>query len=107
MCPSLPDPEFGMVQLTGRMIASKAIYNCSRGYRIEGDQERECLLSGMWSGNQPVCSGIVKAHTHRFSMQYHTQQYPIQAYSKINKATFMNLITTQLTLYRKVTFLCV
>ena len=23
-----------------------------------GNQERECLLSGMWSGNQPVCSGI-------------------------------------------------
>ena len=23
-----------------------------------GDQERECLVSGLWSGNQPVCSGM-------------------------------------------------
>ena len=57
MCPVLADPSFGMVQMTGRMISSKALYSCFRGYRLSGDQERECLLSGMWSGNQPVCSG--------------------------------------------------
>lgn len=59
MCPILPDPEFGMVQLTGRALTSKALYSCLRGFRIVGDQERECLISGMWSGNQPVCSGII------------------------------------------------
>lgn len=57
MCPSLDDPMFGVVQLTGRTIQSKALYSCLRGYRLEGAQERECLLSGRWSGPEPVCSG--------------------------------------------------
>ena len=56
MCPQLNDPAFGMVELTGRSIQSKALYSCIRGYRLEGDQERECLLSGRWSGPEPTCS---------------------------------------------------
>ena len=59
MCPILPDPEFGMVQLTGRALTSKALYSCLRGFRIMGNQERECVIPGIWSGNQPVCSGIM------------------------------------------------
>ena len=29
-----------------------------------GNQERKCLLSGMWSGNQPVCLGVKIIVTH-------------------------------------------
>ena len=57
-CPVLSNPTFGMVELTGTVVQSKALYSCLREYRIVGgDQERECLLTGRWSGMQPTCVG--------------------------------------------------
>lgn len=33
-------------------------YFCSEGYELEGDQQRTCQTSGLWSGQLPICKQI-------------------------------------------------
>ena len=31
-------------------------YQCTRGYILQGNSSRECLLGGNWTGADPTCS---------------------------------------------------
>ena len=54
-CGSLSSPFHGMVRLTGTLQRSEAIYTCGSGYVIVGNDTRECLPDGTWSGEVPHC----------------------------------------------------
>ena len=61
-CSRLNDSRNGDVKLTGTNVGAKAIYKCDRGFILKGDNVRKCQTNGKWSGNRPVCKGIVTAH---------------------------------------------
>ena len=52
ICGQLTDPANGQVEVNG----SKAIYTCNSNYIIKGNNSRDCLLSGNWSGSEPICN---------------------------------------------------
>lgn len=54
-CPDLPDPQYGSVELTGNRVGDQANYECDKGFRLSGDSQRECLITGDWSGKAPTC----------------------------------------------------
>ena len=43
-----------MASSAGGMVT----YICNAGYEPVGGTTRECLCSGVWSGNEPTCQGI-------------------------------------------------
>ena len=51
-CGDLSGPSNGHVSLN-RFTAT---YNCNFGYSLEGDDTRNCLIDGSWSGSQPSCT---------------------------------------------------
>ena len=77
-CGSLGDPENGMVSVSTTTYNSVATYSCNTGYTRTGNVSRTCLDTGLWSGNEPTCSGkptikalqgnFLKSHTHWASM---------------------------------------
>ena len=55
LCPGLEYPQSGSVDVIGpQPVGTTANYNCSNGL-ISGNLQRECLSSGMWSGDPAVC----------------------------------------------------
>ena len=54
-CPDLPDPRYGSVKLTGNRVGDKANYRCNSGFRLDGQSQRKCLVTGDWSGEAPTC----------------------------------------------------
>ena len=57
-CGTLNNPDNGAVSLTGTTFMNSARYSCNTGHTlIDGDEVRECLSDGMWSGTEPVCQG--------------------------------------------------
>ncbi|XP_064397072.1 CUB and sushi domain-containing protein 3-like isoform X2 [Halichondria panicea] len=57
-CGPLPDISLGGVKLLNgsTVYASVAEYQCVTGYLLaNGDERRECLSTGLWSGRAPVC----------------------------------------------------
>ena len=56
-CGRLGHPPKGRVTTSGYSVGSTAVYSCEVGYALEGESERECLVTGEWSGNEPVCTG--------------------------------------------------
>ena len=54
-CPPLKDPPYGSVDQTGNKLGSTAHYDCDKGYKLVGDEYRECLYTGYWNGSEPVC----------------------------------------------------
>ena len=55
LCPKLPDPANGDVNVTGRYPGQKAIYSCNEGYQLVGFATRSCSRNGKWSGEAPIC----------------------------------------------------
>ncbi|XP_070563038.1 LOW QUALITY PROTEIN: sushi, von Willebrand factor type A, EGF and pentraxin domain-containing protein 1-like [Ptychodera flava] len=47
--------ENAYVTVTGNFFRQKILFQCERGYQLIGDNERECLASGKWSGTAPLC----------------------------------------------------
>ena len=37
------------------MIGEEATYTCSSSYTLQGRSTRICLISGNWSGSEPIC----------------------------------------------------
>ena len=37
------------------LTAAVIIYVCDPGYEIIGDEQRSCLVTGLWSGSKPTC----------------------------------------------------
>lgn len=59
VCPVLPSPINGTVTLPEvRTPGSVAMYICSDGFLITGDDERVCNDSGMWNGTEPACIAL-------------------------------------------------
>ncbi len=57
MCPRLANPNNGNVLLVGLTVGSRATYFCHPGFNIRRTDIifRECLSSGEWSGEEPLC----------------------------------------------------
>ena len=45
----------GTIKQKGSHVGSIAEYGCDEGFLIIGRIHRECLLTGAWSGTNPVC----------------------------------------------------
>ncbi len=70
-CGPLPDISLGGVKLLNgsTVYASVAEYQCVTGYLLaNGDERRECLSTGLWSGRAPVCLSegdrVLKLHNY-------------------------------------------
>ena len=57
LCSKLSSPAYGSVTWTGLTCGSTATYTCDSGYQLSGDQSRTCLSTGVWSGQEPTCTG--------------------------------------------------
>ena len=55
MCPILPHPANGRVELTGKLVDDTATYTCNEGYELVGDQVLTCLVGGNWDNPPPIC----------------------------------------------------
>ena len=55
-CGILDDPANGEVSVSSTTFNSTAIYSCNTGYTVTGDDMRECLENGLWSGSEPLCT---------------------------------------------------
>ena len=55
MCPTLTDPENGVVSVPRITVNSVATYTCNSGYNLVGDAQRVCMANGQWIGLVPVC----------------------------------------------------
>lgn len=56
-CGILQSPANGRVDFTATTFTSIAAYYCSEGFRLNGNETRECLMNGEWSGAEPQCIG--------------------------------------------------
>ncbi|XP_064624477.1 CUB and sushi domain-containing protein 3-like [Lineus longissimus] len=58
-CGSLPLIVDGRMSLSkANKIGSKATYTCDDDFKLIGTPERQCLRTGTWSGDMPVCEEI-------------------------------------------------
>jgi len=58
-CGALPPPINGQVATPqGAAVGSVATYSCGTGFLRDGDAERTCQASGVWSGAPPACNDI-------------------------------------------------
>ena len=57
-CGTLTEIEHRRVSLSfNTAYNSMATYSCDDGYTLVGNNKRECLVTGIWSGNEPFCLG--------------------------------------------------
>ena len=56
LCPDLPNPLGGVVNLTSRIIGSTVTYSCNEGFILNGSAEGVCQEDGTWSITPPSCS---------------------------------------------------
>ena len=59
MCPALLDPINGAVTWTSLTEGGVATYVCDDGFELERSMTRTCESSGMWSGEEPMCRGML------------------------------------------------
>ena len=55
VCHDLDDIKYGGVKLANKHYGSRAQYYCNKGYKLYGDEYRDCLYTGYWGGKAPVC----------------------------------------------------
>ena len=59
-CSTLSNPTNGQVSHTGRTIYRQtATYSCDTGYNLVGNSNRTCEATGVWSGSEPICQGML------------------------------------------------
>ena len=59
-CDSLADPVNGQVTHTaGTTLGQTATYSCNAGYNLVGNSTRTCQVTGVWSGSEPTCQGML------------------------------------------------
>ena len=72
-------PDFGMLN-NGREVliegtttfGSRVEFICDAGFTREGNQFRECLVDGSWSGNAPTCEGMyICEQSHFLVIHFH------------------------------------
>ncbi|XP_076351409.1 P-selectin-like isoform X1 [Tachypleus tridentatus] len=57
-CPSLENPENGVVRYKEQTYRAKAQYTCNEGFSLNGPDERICQEDRKWSGPDPSCTEI-------------------------------------------------
>ena len=57
MCPPLLRQLSGIVLWTDLSVNSTATYTCNGGFELIGSEVRTCLSNGVWSSDEPVCTG--------------------------------------------------
>lgn len=57
-CQDPGTPANGRRLLSSTFEGAVVEYFCSRGFELEGDQQRTCQSNGQWSGALPVCKRI-------------------------------------------------
>lgn len=55
VCPNLENPEYGTVSLSGNTPGSKATHRCNFGFKLVGEEVRNCQTNGEWDGEAPTC----------------------------------------------------
>ena len=59
-CDTLADPINGQVTHTaGTTLRQTATYSCNTGYNLVGNSTRTCQATGVWSGSEPTCQGML------------------------------------------------
>ena len=59
-CSTLTDPTNGQISYTaGATFGQTATYSCNAGYNLVGDSTRICHATGVWSGSEPTCQGML------------------------------------------------
>ena len=58
-CNALPNPANGQVSTNRTTFGETAAYSCNTGYNLVGDSNRTCQATGMWSGSEPTCQGML------------------------------------------------
>ncbi|XP_074641314.1 sushi, von Willebrand factor type A, EGF and pentraxin domain-containing protein 1-like [Tubulanus polymorphus] len=57
-CLPLSNPKNGVVVLDGLEYGDVAIYNCSKGYILNGTETRQCSEDGNWMNDPPICREV-------------------------------------------------
>ena len=57
-CSSLTSPQNGQVTVTGLGVGSTASYICNSGFSLSTPTTRVCGSDGIWTGSDPICSGM-------------------------------------------------
>ena len=71
-CSTLTDPANGQVSYTaGTTFGQTAIYSCNAGYNLMGDSTRICHATGVWSGSEPTCQGMLLLGFEYISSELH------------------------------------
>ena len=64
------NPANGQVSHTaGTTLGQTATYSCNTGYNLVGSSTRTCQATRVWSGNAPICQGVL------LSYMYGTAKY--------------------------------
>ncbi|KAK6179269.1 hypothetical protein SNE40_011671 [Patella caerulea] len=64
VCPDLENIEFGSVTIQSNTPTGLARYSCIPGYELFGEESRECLVTGAWEEQDPICAPIHCHHPH-------------------------------------------
>ena len=69
-CDTLADPINGQVTHTaGMTLGQTATYSCNTGYNLVGNSTRTCQATGVWSGSEPTCQGMLLEKYMMLSLQ--------------------------------------
>ncbi len=63
-CPTLTNPDNGMVDVPSNNFESIATYACGTGYMLTGDVIRVCEVTGDWSGTASTCDSTLSSLVH-------------------------------------------
>ena len=55
-CPTLTDPENGIISCTGNGVGDTCTVTCDDGFDLSGSETRTCQDDGSWSGTEAVCA---------------------------------------------------
>ena len=74
-CGTLTDPANGQVNHTaGTTFGQTASYSCDTGYNLMGDSTRTCQATGIWSGSDPTCQGLLLLELEYYVCTYRQEQ---------------------------------
>ena len=73
-CPEL-SIENGYVNVSGYQYGDLAVYFCNDGYNFYGDELRECMDYGIWSGESSICNSKLRNIPVLFHRLYHISIY--------------------------------
>ena len=70
-CGRLRNPKNGQVNYTnGTTVGHTATYSCCTGYSLVGASDRTCQATGVWSGEEPNCQGILSQENKTFQNEF-------------------------------------